>query len=331
MSQSYAQLAQKHWAAHRQHQLSLMPDPDVFFAELGREIQERLDLLSLELEGPDVPGEGYLAKVGRLRMARFTAAAQALRELLPPAEQDEQGARGRPNTEPGAGDVLALVDAAAGDGLASGGDEPGPPALPGAGRGPGAAPGLTRQAAAGPVAFRPQAQGDLAPAGASAKLAANMAALRTLRGVGEQGRAADAEQQAVLACWSGRGSLPQVFDTSRSDLEPVRTELRGLLGAEGFRAASRTTLNARYTDAALARAVWDVLTEAGFASTTGRVLEPGCGAGTFLGLAPASATRLVGIELDPTTADVAQALYPHADVRAESFADSRLPEEAAST
>ncbi len=90
MSQSYAQLAQKHWAAHRQHQLSLMPDPDVFFAELGREIQERVDLLSLELEGPDVPGEGYLAKVGRLRMANFTAAAQALRELLPPAEQDEQ-------------------------------------------------------------------------------------------------------------------------------------------------------------------------------------------------------------------------------------------------
>jgi len=176
------------------------------------------------------------------------------------------------------------------------------------------------------VAFRPQAQGDLAPAGASAKLAANMAALRTLRGVGEQGRAADAEQQAVLARWSGWGSLPQVFDTSRSDLEPVRTELRELLGADGFRAASRTTLNAHYTDAALARAVWDVLTEAGFASTTGRVLEPGCGAGTFLGLAPASATRLVGIELDPTTAAVAQELYPHAEVRAESFADNRLPE-----
>ncbi len=176
------------------------------------------------------------------------------------------------------------------------------------------------------MAFRPQAQGDLAPAGASAKLAANMAVLRTLRDVREQGRPVSTEQQAVLARWSGWGSLPQVFDTARPELEQVRAEARELLGAEGFRAASRTTLNAHYTDAALAGAVWDVLGEAGFASTTGWVLEPGCGSGTFLGLAPAAATRLVGIELDPTTAAIAQALYPHADVRAESFADSRLPE-----
>jgi len=89
MSQSYAQRAGEHWATHRPHQLSLMPDPDVFFTELGREIQERVDVLSSHLEGPDVPGEGYLGKVGRLRMARFTAQAQALRELLPPAERDE--------------------------------------------------------------------------------------------------------------------------------------------------------------------------------------------------------------------------------------------------
>ena len=88
-SQSYAQRAREHWATHRPHQLSLMPDPDVFFTELGRETQERVDVLSSHLEGPDVPGEGYLGKVGRLRMARFTAQAQALRELLPPAERDE--------------------------------------------------------------------------------------------------------------------------------------------------------------------------------------------------------------------------------------------------
>lgn len=89
MSQAYAHLAREHWARHRPHQLSLMPDPTAFFAELGREIAERVELLRLGLEGPDVPGESYLAKVGRLRMARFTAEAQALRELLPEAEQDE--------------------------------------------------------------------------------------------------------------------------------------------------------------------------------------------------------------------------------------------------
>lgn len=32
-----------------------------------------------------------------------------------------------------------------------------------------------------------------------------------------------------------------------------------------------------------------------------RVLEPGCGAGTFLGLAPPAVATLIGVELDPTT------------------------------
>ena len=90
MSQTYAQLAWEHWSTHRPHQLALMADPAVFFTELGREIQERVDLLSQELEGPDVPREGYLAKVGRLQSARFDAQAQALRELLPVSERDEQ-------------------------------------------------------------------------------------------------------------------------------------------------------------------------------------------------------------------------------------------------
>jgi hypothetical protein len=63
----------------------------------------------------------------------------------------------------------------------------------------------------------------------------------------------------------------------------------------------------------------------GLGVTGGRVLEPGCGAGTFIGLAPETA-ELIGVELDPTTAAITAALYPHAEVRAESFADTRLPE-----
>ncbi|MBW3648164.1 MAG: helicase, partial [Actinobacteria bacterium] len=126
----------------------------------------------------------------------------------------------------------------------------------------------------------------------------------------------------MLARWSGWGALPAVFDPAHTEHDIVRAELAELLGPAGYRAASRTTLNAHYTDAALADAVWDALVAGGFAG--GRVLEPGCGAGTFLGLAPA-ATELIGVELDPTTAAIAAALYPAADIRAESFADTRLP------
>ena len=68
-----------------------------------------------------------------------------------------------------------------------------------------------------------------------------------------------------------------------------------------YRRAEANTLNAHYTDPELADAVWGVLHEAGF--TGGRVLEPGGGAGTFIGLAPPEA-RMVGVELDPITAKI---------------------------
>jgi hypothetical protein len=35
---------------------------------------------------------------------------------------------------------------------------------------------------------------------------------------------------------------------------------------------------------------------------------------------------LVGVELDPTTAAIAASLYPHATVLAESFTETRIPE-----
>ena len=66
-----------------------------------------------------------------------------------------------------------------------------------------------------------------------------------------------------------------------------------------------------------------MLHEAGF--TGGRVLEPGCGAGTFIGLAPPEA-RMVGVEIDPITATISSFLYPSAQIRNEGFERTRVPE-----
>ena len=49
-------------------------------------------------------------------------------------------------------------------------------------------------------------------------------------------------------------------------------------------AARRTTINAHYTDPAYVAAMWAAMQRLGFEG--GRVLEPGSGAGTFMGLAP---------------------------------------------
>ena len=59
--------------------------------------------------------------------------------------------------------------------------------------------------------------------------------------------------------------------------------------------------------------------------TGGRVLEPGCGSGNFIAFAPEGA-QVTGVELEPVTAQIAGALYPDAQIRNESFADTRAPE-----
>lgn len=163
----------------------------------------------------------------------------------------------------------------------------------------------------------------MAPAGARAKALANLAVLDVLEHLAAQDRPAHRHEQAILARWSAWGALPQVFDEANDEWVELRAELRRRLDEPAWQAARRTTLNAHYTPATVVEAVWAAVADLGFAG--GRVLEPGCGAGNFIGLAPAALDLdVVGVELDPTTARIAAALYPHADIRAEGFEHSRL-------
>jgi hypothetical protein len=83
----YGQMARRHWAKWRPNELSQIPDLAEFFSRLGLEAEAQIDQLAADLAGDDPGGEGYLEKVGRLRMARATAESQVLRELiLLPAE-----------------------------------------------------------------------------------------------------------------------------------------------------------------------------------------------------------------------------------------------------
>lgn len=139
-------------------------------------------------------------------------------------------------------------------------------------------------------------------------------------------RQATPDEQRLLARWSGFGAVPALFDErskQAAQFAEERAELRSLLGEDGYRAARRSTINAHYTDVALVQAIWDAVAALGF--DAGTVLEPGCGSGNFLAFAPAAA-RLLGVELDPMTARIAQYLYPDADILAGSFAEVGIPE-----
>ncbi|PZT98925.1 MAG: helicase [Gordonia sp. (in: high G+C Gram-positive bacteria)] len=125
-----------------------------------------------------------------------------------------------------------------------------------------------------------------------------------------------------MARYGSWGAVPEVFDERRVDWHERRLELLQLLGERGFEAARFTTINAHFTDPAIAAPMWNALTSLGF--DQGTVLEPGSGMGTFIGLAPEGAS-MTGVELDPTTAELAGHLYPQAAIRAEGFETSRFP------
>lgn len=158
------------------------------------------------------------------------------------------------------------------------------------------------------------------PTGSKARIEANLAALRALAQIGN--RPATAAEQHSLARWSGWGSVPEVFDQLRPDLQWARDQLAELLDHRGMARARSSMLNAHYTDPDLAEQVWAAVGELGF--RRGRVLEPGCGTGTYIGLAPDEAD-VVGVEVESTTAAIARALNPRAEIRDESFADTRAP------
>lgn len=171
--------------------------------------------------------------------------------------------------------------------------------------------------------FTIASQGDLAPAGAMAKVDANLHALRLLSVLQQEQRPATPDEQAVLARYSGWGHAPNVFDLeSDARWRAAGDALREMLPQDAYRQARATVLNAHYTSVNVIREIWAGVEAMGF--TGGSVLEPGCGIGNFIGTAPAGA-RFTGIELDGTTAAIAQALYPSATIRAIGFQDITLP------
>ena len=85
----YGEMARRHWVRWLPDRYAAIENPETFFTALGEEAAERITALAWELAGDDIPGEGYLAKAGRLGEARHRAEQIVLDEmiLLPPEPQ----------------------------------------------------------------------------------------------------------------------------------------------------------------------------------------------------------------------------------------------------
>jgi hypothetical protein len=90
----YGHRAMEHWRRWLPARYATIRDPEAFFSTLGLQAESQVLDLAEQLEGPDLPGEGYLEKVGRLNMARMQAEELVLREVIllepePETETDE--------------------------------------------------------------------------------------------------------------------------------------------------------------------------------------------------------------------------------------------------
>ena len=155
----------------------------------------------------------------------------------------------------------------------------------------------------------------------------NLAALEALAAAEERG-SATATEIAAMEAYSGWGGAQKAFsEKAEGEWGEVRDRLRELLSDDEFASQRHTVLTAFYTPAPVIGAIYDALREAGIGrgDKPASILEPGCGTGNFMRLAPADlALDFHGVELDPISARIAQALCPKAHITAAGLEECRV-------
>lgn len=162
----------------------------------------------------------------------------------------------------------------------------------------------------------------------------NKKALELLEELNAEGRQATAEEQVVLASYTGWGSFGQdlfqgtwntpVFKDGWKD---ENLWLREKLGKESWESAKDSVLNAFFTDPYTVQAMWSMAEKMGF--TGGRVLEPAVGTGNFISLMPMHIkqhSQVTAIDLDITTAAIAKQLFPESNVQNMPYQKSKTPD-----
>lgn len=169
---------------------------------------------------------------------------------------------------------------------------------------------------------------DLGMKGKKNSFKSNVAAIKLMKTIMAENRAATPDEQKVLVQYVGWGGIAEPFSPSYKmpqDWAAEAQELRELLTPEEYEFVADTINNAHYTSVPIIRSIYDGLRHLGFEQ--GRVLEPSMGIGHFIGLMPsdmAQRSRVTGIEIDPVTGNIAKLLYPKSDVRVQGFEETKI-------
>ena len=167
--------------------------------------------------------------------------------------------------------------------------------------------------------------------GEKAKARDILTAIRTLQRIEHEQRPATPDERQALARFGGFGAValhifpdPVTGQYKDAGWQVIGEELQSLLTPEEYASAKKSTFNAFYTSPTVIAAMHAALARLGVPPDA-TVLEPGCGTGNFMAMAPAG-MKFIGVELDGISGRIARALHPGHDIRIESFSDTKLPQ-----
>ncbi|CAL7907996.1 Helicase [Fusobacterium necrophorum subsp. funduliforme] len=159
----------------------------------------------------------------------------------------------------------------------------------------------------------------------SERLNYNIEAISMLKRIESGERQLDYTAQEVLAKYVGWGGLPDVFDEKKGgQWEVARNFLKKNISSEEYEQARESTLTAFYTPKVVIDGIYSKLQNLGFRE--GKILEPSCGIGNFLGNLPEELenSTLYGVELDSLSGRIAQKLYPNSNIQIKGFEETNF-------
>ena len=178
-----------------------------------------------------------------------------------------------------------------------------------------------------PNTFYFATEADLVFGGPASRAEGNLAAIRLLKKLEEEGRDASPEEQTVLSQYVGWGCT-DVYNSRRLVLDRE-------LSWEEKRFLDDSTNNAHFTALPVISAMWEGLLHLGLGNLrTIRALDPSAGSGNFFSMIPAglrSRMQCVEIERDLLSASILKHLHPYIPGKSKvihsAFEEAALPSE----
>lgn len=167
---------------------------------------------------------------------------------------------------------------------------------------------------------------ELPKAGQKTRYQWNVEAIRLMKQIEMEGRAATTEEQKILARYVGWGGIPQAFDERNENWKKEYEELKSILTDSEYTDARESVTTAFYTSPEIIKAIYQGLSQFGFKQ--GTVLEPSAGVGHFFGAMPEEmrGSRLYGVEKDSVSGRIAKLLYPEAKIKVCGFEETQFPD-----